>query len=94
VKHYPMTKEQRELLDQDLATVMKNLGNMAMLLNACYGDMDPSVARAAEAHAAVQRLVWAVERQGQPTRVQGQSPVSASPTSKGRFPTSLGLSER
>jgi hypothetical protein len=66
MKHHPMTKEQREILDQDLATIAKNLGDISTLLNACYGDKDPRVARAEESQAALQRLLWALERQDQP----------------------------
>jgi hypothetical protein len=40
MKHHPMTGEQRAILDQDLATVMKTLSDIANLLNACYGDAD------------------------------------------------------
>lgn len=58
-----MTTEQRQALDRDLASVMENLGNIASLLRASYGDKDPPVWRAEEACAAVQRLVWALERQ-------------------------------
>ena len=65
MKHHPMTREQREILDQDLATIMNNLGDISTLLNACYGDRDPRVARAQESQAALQRLLWALERQGQ-----------------------------
>jgi hypothetical protein len=64
MKHHPMTEEQREILNQDLSTIMQNLGDIATLLNACYGSKDPRVARAEEAQAASQRLLWALERQG------------------------------
>ena len=66
MKHHPMTKEQREILDQDLATIVKSLGDISTLLNACYGEKDPRVARAEESQAALQRLLWALERQDQP----------------------------
>ena len=42
-EHDPMTKEQREILDHRLATIMENLGDTANLLNACYRDKDPRV---------------------------------------------------
>ena len=64
MKHHPMTEEQREILNQDLSTIMQSLGDIATLLNACYGSKDPRVARAEEAQAALQRLLWALERQG------------------------------
>lgn len=63
MKHYPMTEDQRSELDQDVATIMGNLGNIAKLLRACHGDEAEVVFRAGEARAAVQRLVWALERQ-------------------------------
>lgn len=63
MNHYPMTKEQRESLDQQLATIMERLGEIAILLNACYGDRDQRVDRAQAAQAAVQRLLWALERE-------------------------------
>jgi signal transduction histidine kinase len=65
--HQQMTKDQRQTLDQDLATIMESLRRIANLLRACYGDMDPPVYRAEEARAAVQRLLWALERQTQTT---------------------------
>jgi hypothetical protein len=72
MKHYPMTKEQRAILDEDLAIVMKNLGDIASVLNACCGDTDPRVARAEEAQAAAQRLLWALTREATvPTRGNG-----------------------
>ena len=46
MNHYPMTKEQRESLDHQLATIMEKLGNTAIPLNACYGDKDQRVDRA------------------------------------------------
>ena len=62
MKRYPMTKEQRENLDQDLRMVTKSLGDVAILLDSCYGDRDPRVVRAQEAQASLQRLLWALER--------------------------------
>jgi hypothetical protein len=50
-----MTKEQREILDQDLAMNREEPGRHSTLLNACYGDKDPRVARAEESQAALQR---------------------------------------
>lgn len=64
-KHYPMTREQRQTVDRDLATIMASLGGIATLLRACHGDKDDQVYRAEEACAAVQRLIWALERHEQ-----------------------------
>jgi len=66
MKYHPMAEEQRTILDQDLATIMKTLSDIANLLNACYGDMDPRAARAEELHAAAQRLLWAMSRETTP----------------------------
>jgi hypothetical protein len=70
MNHYPMTKEQREILDGDLAAIVKNLGDISTLLNACYGEKDPRAARAEESQAALQRLLWALERQDQPSTIR------------------------
>lgn len=69
MNHYPMTEEQREGLDHDLATIMEKLGDTAILLNACYGDRDQGVERAQAAQAAVQRLLWALEREPVPITI-------------------------
>lgn len=37
MNHHPMTKEQRESLDHQLAIIMEKLGDNAILLNARYG---------------------------------------------------------
>jgi hypothetical protein len=63
MNHHSMTEEQREILNQDLATIMQRLGDIATLLNACYGSKDPRLVRAEEAQAALQRLLWALEQQ-------------------------------
>jgi hypothetical protein len=60
-----MTEEQRQILTQSLAQIMENLKNVLVQLRACYGEEDPPVFRAEEAGAAVQRLIWALERQSQ-----------------------------
>jgi hypothetical protein len=63
MKHYPMSKEQREFLERDLAAIREKLLSISTLLCACYEDHEPSVRRAEEVEAAVQRLIWALERQ-------------------------------
>ena len=68
MKHNPMTQEQRAILENDVAEIMGNLGDIANILNACYGEKDPQVARAEEAGAAMQRLLWALQRQTQPAK--------------------------
>ena len=66
MNHHPMTKEQRASLDHQLATIMEKLGDNAILLNACHGNKDQRVDRAQAAQAAVQRLLWALEREPGP----------------------------
>ena len=63
--HCPMTKDQRETLDRDLSTIIERLEDIATLLRACYGEKDPQVWRARVARAAVERLLWLVERETQ-----------------------------
>jgi hypothetical protein len=62
---YPMTNEQRAILDGDLVAMMDKLGDISILLIACYGEDDPRVLRAGESQAALQRLVWGLDRQDQ-----------------------------
>jgi len=62
MKNNPMTAEQREILEQDLATIVKNLGDISTLLNACYGDKDPRVARAEESQNRIVLLAAAAAR--------------------------------
>lgn len=64
MKHYPTTSARSEILNHDVATILEHLDGIATLLNACYGSQDPRVERAEEAQAALQRLIWALERQG------------------------------
>jgi hypothetical protein len=68
MNHYPMTKDQRDTLDQDLARIMENPGDIAGLLRAGYSEKDHSVSRVEESRAAVQRLIWALERQPEAQR--------------------------
>jgi hypothetical protein len=63
MKHYPMTEDQRQALDLGMAQIMETLRDIAGVLRACYDDQDPPVWRVEEARAAMQRLLWAIERQ-------------------------------
>ena len=62
-------KEQLETLNQDLATIVASMRDITTFLNACYGNKDACVWRAEEVQAALQRLLWALERQGRPLAV-------------------------
>lgn len=63
MKHYPMTKDQQKTLNQELVSTVENLERMTTLLRACYGEKDTRVVRADESRGAVQRLIWALERE-------------------------------
>jgi predicted secreted protein len=63
MQHYPMTGEQRQTLERNMAAIMEILGDITGLLRACYDEQDTPVWRACEARAAMQRLVWATQRQ-------------------------------
>ena len=62
MNHYPITIEQREALDRDLVMINETLAEIVMLLSASRRDKTEPLERAEEAQAAVQRLIWAVER--------------------------------
>jgi hypothetical protein len=62
-ERYPMTVEQRRLLDQDLADLQEKLNGILSLLGVCCGVKSDPAIRAGEAAAAVQRLAWAVARE-------------------------------
>ncbi len=61
-KRYPMTQEQRQLLQQDIAEAKTKLEEIASLVRTCCGDETEPGIRAAEMLAALQRLQWAIER--------------------------------
>lgn len=61
--HYPMTDEQRQNLDQDMETVREKLEAIVDLLRSCYDENQAPVWRAEEVCGALQRLLWALERQ-------------------------------
>ena len=63
MKHYPMTEDQRLTLNEHAATIIDLLKEITGVLRACYDDQDAPVWRAEEARAAMQRLLWALERQ-------------------------------
>jgi hypothetical protein len=63
MNHYPMTEDQRQAMDLGLATIMETLRDISSVLRACYDDQDAPVWRVEEARAAMQRLIWAMERQ-------------------------------
>jgi len=74
MSHYPMTEDQRRALDLGIATIMETLSDISDVLRACYDDQDPPVWRAEEARAAMQRLLWALERQVPPEAPETYTP--------------------
>jgi hypothetical protein len=62
IHHHPLTIDQRRQLDQDLNIVQEGLKNIAVLMHACYGDESQAAVRADEVDAALQRLLWELER--------------------------------
>jgi hypothetical protein len=67
-ERYPMTVEQRRALNGDLAEVQGKLDEILTLIRACYGDTVEVRVRAEESAAALQRLKWALEREGPPVK--------------------------
>jgi hypothetical protein len=69
MKHYPMTEDQQQTLNEDLASTVENLQRTTILLRACYGEKDTRVIRAEEARGAVERLIWALKRESETATV-------------------------
>jgi hypothetical protein len=53
----------RESLDRELGRIHHDLGNVTFLLRTFFEEEDGPVHRAEEARAAVQRLIWVIERE-------------------------------
>lgn len=62
IERHPLTVEQRNQLDKDLACVEERLEAIGVLMCACYGDDSPPATRAGEVAAALQRLKWELKR--------------------------------
>ena len=62
-EHVPMTIEQRQLVEADLATLRDKADNILSLMRTCYGEIGEPVVRAEETAAAVQRLAWSLDRE-------------------------------
>ena len=62
MKHYPMSAEQGDELDQSTKTITEKLDDIVGLLRACYDEHDSRTLRAEEVRAAMQRFRWALER--------------------------------
>lgn len=77
MKHYPMTEDQRLSLDANIATIMRALNETTNLLRACYDDQDPQLWRAEEVRAAMQRLIWALNRDASTQAVESGAAEAA-----------------
>ena len=73
MEHHPMTREQRQTLEQNLTKIMETLGDVQSLLRASYGEGTSPAYRAGEALGALQRLIWALERHAQPVAAKRAS---------------------
>ena len=60
-----MTIEQSRRLNQDLGEITARLDRILAVLRVSFGEEDPPVFRTQETRAAVQRLVWAIDRESQ-----------------------------
>ncbi len=61
-QRHALTPEQREETYSEIAQIKARLGEMAMLMRACFGDAAQVTIRAEEASAAVQRFEWELQR--------------------------------
>jgi len=61
---YPLTISQLRQAKEDLAVMKTQAEEIARLMAAGYGPSDPKSVRADELNAAVQRLMWELERSG------------------------------
>ena len=62
VNHFPLTIDQVRQANAEICAIAQCAEELAQLLSAGYGEFDPRAVRAQEAHAAVQRLQWEMER--------------------------------
>ena len=61
---YPLTIAQLRQAKEDLAAMKTQAEEIARLMSAGYGPSDPKSVRADELNAAIQRLMWELERSG------------------------------
>ena len=62
-KRYPLTLDQVRQANADICEIAQRAEELAQLLCAGYGECDSRAVRAQEAHAAIQRLQWEMDRQ-------------------------------
>ena len=60
---YPLTVDQLRQTKLDLSEILERSEEIARLMSAGYGESDPRAVRAQEAHAALLRLQWEMERE-------------------------------
>ena len=64
-KRYPITPQQLEQLQQDIAILDEKLQGIAILMRACHGETDQRTIRAEETAGAFERFKRELEREGQ-----------------------------
>jgi hypothetical protein len=62
-ERYPMTIQQRQVLQQDIAELREKLAEVVSLVRVCFGENKEAFVRAEETAAALQRLEWVLERE-------------------------------
>ena len=70
---HSLTEEQAVQLRNDLALVEDRLDDIAVLMRVCFGEASQAVVRAEEASAALQRLIWELERTNLPKQAAGSA---------------------
>lgn len=61
---YPLTVSQLRQAKEELATMQQRAEEISQLMTAGYGESDPRAIRAGEVNAAIQRLQWELDRNG------------------------------
>jgi hypothetical protein len=60
--HYPLTRQQKTKLREDLSAVEELLQGIAVLMRACHGEDSQVTIRADEMLCGLQRFSWELER--------------------------------
>jgi hypothetical protein len=61
---YPLTISQLRQAKEELVAMKQRAEEISQLMVAGYGDSDPRAIRAGELYAAIQRLQWELDRNG------------------------------
>lgn len=63
IKHYPLTNDQIQEVQQDVSEMKTRSHEIARLLSAAFGEADQRTIRAEEINAAFERLQWEIQRE-------------------------------